>query len=80
MFEYRDAVAMVTGASSGLGRRMALDLAGRGATVVAVARRDHLLPREAAERVACDVGDLDRWAALLADAEERHGRIDVLVN
>jgi len=80
MFDYRGAVAVVSGASSGLGRRMAVDLAARGATVVAVARREHLLPEEAAERVAGDVADLDEWAALLASVERRHGRLDVLVN
>ena len=80
MFEYRGAVAVVTGASSGLGRRMAVDLAGRGATVVAVARRHQLLPDTAVERLGCDVTDLDGWAALLADVEARHGRIDLLVN
>jgi acetoacetyl-CoA reductase len=80
MFDHRGAVAVVTGASSGLGRRMAVDLVARGATVVAVARRQQLLPAEAAERLGCDVGDLDAWAALLADVEARHGRIDLLVN
>ena len=40
---YRDQVAVVTGASSGLGRRLALDLAAAGATVVGVARREDRL-------------------------------------
>jgi short-subunit dehydrogenase len=90
MFRYEGAVAVVSGASSGLGRRLAVDLAGRGATVVAVARRATLLdelvaePRAsgagAVEAAPCDVGDLEAWAALLADVEARHGRVDVLVN
>jgi NAD(P)-dependent dehydrogenase (short-subunit alcohol dehydrogenase family) len=37
--DFQDQVAVVTGASSGLGRRLALDLAAAGASVVGVARR-----------------------------------------
>jgi short-subunit dehydrogenase len=88
-FPYQDAVAVVSGASSGLGRGLALELARRGATVVAVARREPLLDElldqlrlgeASAERAACDVADLDSWSALLDDVARRHGRIDVLVN
>ena len=89
MFELRGAVAVVTGASSGLGRRFALDMAARGATVIGVARRQELLSSLATEMhrtsatsstVTCDVSDTDRFVAVLADAERDHGRIDVLVN
>lgn len=80
MFPYRGAVAVVTGASSGLGRRMALDLAERGAAVVGVARREEVLRDLPFEAAPCDVGDLDRWGQLLRDIEARHGRVDVLVN
>ena len=38
MKSYDNQVAVVTGASSGIGRRLALDLAGRGATVIGLAR------------------------------------------
>lgn len=86
---YAGRVAVVTGASSGLGRRMALDLAARGALVVGLARREDRLA-EVAERLkqasagsstrACDVRDSDRYAAVLRELEREHGRIDVLVN
>lgn len=82
-------VALVTGASNGIGRRMALTLARAGAKVVLVARRaDHL---EAAVRdieaaggsaaaVPWDLLDLEALAALHAKASETFGAPDVLVN
>jgi uncharacterized protein len=89
MFTIRDAVAVVTGASSGLGRRMALDLARRGAVVTAVARREERLRAVAddmqrtspASRYAvCDVSDTDHYLSVLRQLEQRHGRIDLLIN
>eukprot|EP01052_Picozoa_sp_SAG31_P034011 SAG31_NODE_3914_length_3756_cov_1.638228_7_plen_131_part_00 len=58
-------VILVTGASSGVGQALALDFARRGWTVVALARRKHLLERLAAQPEAagnvkpfvCDVSD-----------------------
>jgi 3-oxoacyl-[acyl-carrier protein] reductase len=49
LFDLSGAVALVTGASSGLGRRFALVLAERGASVVLVARRKERLEALAAE-------------------------------
>jgi short-subunit dehydrogenase len=86
---YDDQVAVVTGASSGIGRRLALDLAGRGATVIGLARRAALLDELARELVdhtpksstrVCDVADAARFGEVLADVEREHGRIDVLIN
>ncbi|MGD0321354.1 MAG: SDR family oxidoreductase [Acidimicrobiales bacterium] len=86
---YRGKLAVVSGASSGLGRRMALDLAGAGATVVAVARRSELLekleselhvlsPHSSCHR--CDVTDVAAWTRLLGEVERDRERIDLLVN
>jgi uncharacterized protein len=85
---YDGQVAVVTGASSGLGRRLAVELAGRGATVVGIARRQALLDDLAAElrshtpssrTVACDVADADAYRAVLADVESTDGKVDVLI-
>ncbi|MCL4414569.1 MAG: SDR family oxidoreductase, partial [Actinobacteria bacterium] len=86
---YDKKVAVVTGASSGIGRRLAVDLAARGATVVGVARREVLLAELEADlqrrsgagatRV-CDLADPAAFVELLGKVEEEHGRIDVLVN
>jgi 3-oxoacyl-[acyl-carrier protein] reductase len=81
-------VAMVTGASRGIGRAIALRLAARGATVIAGARGDHAeavvdeirAAGGAAERVALDVTDPGRLQEVVAAIIERHGRVDVLVN
>ena len=86
---YEGKVAVVTGASSGIGRRLALDLAERGAVVIGLARRGALLAelerelRAASPRSAttvCDVGDTAAYGEALADVEKERGRIDVLVN
>jgi short-subunit dehydrogenase len=87
--DYRGRVAIVTGASSGIGRQLALDLAGRGASVVISARRRELLDRVAEEcrarggSVEALVGDVGERAFvddMAARAVERFGRIDVVVN
>lgn len=80
-------VAIVTGASSGLGDRFARVLHGAGATVVVGARRVDRLESLAAELggervvpVACDVAVDDDCTRLVATAVDRFGRVDVLVN
>ena len=88
MRRYDGEVAVVTGASSGLGRRLAVELAARGATVVGIARRRELLDELATElrartpssrTMVCDVGDADAYGALLGDVENREGKVDVLI-
>jgi NAD(P)-dependent dehydrogenase (short-subunit alcohol dehydrogenase family) len=77
-------VAVVTGASSGLGARFAQVLAGAGAHVVVAARRADRIEALAKEvgglAVPCDVVDADDRDRLVNTALERFGRIDVLVN
>jgi NAD(P)-dependent dehydrogenase (short-subunit alcohol dehydrogenase family) len=78
---------VVTGASSGLGAHTARQLAARGATVLAVARRADRLESLAAADVegsitafVADVTDPEQCDALARAADERLGGIDVLVN
>lgn len=76
--------AVVVGASSGIGRETAVQLARRGAKVLAVARRQARLQQLSAEAgVDYLVGSIDddtSCRAIVAGAEERLGRVDVFVN
>lgn len=82
-------VAMVTGASRGIGRAIARHLAGEGADVVISARGRNALDDAVAEigaqggsaiTQAADVTDPEQVEALFAMTVERFGRLDVLVN
>ncbi|GAB2611430.1 SDR family oxidoreductase [Streptomyces capparidis] len=83
----RDRVAVVTGASSGIGRATAAAFARRGWAVVLAARRTEELERAAAECrgertlvVPTDVTDAGAVENLARQAVARFGRIDVWVN
>lgn len=79
-------VAVVTGASSGLGDRFVRVLAATGATVIAVARRaDRLeaLVEECGDNVIampCDLLDADQRSQLAQDISERGLEVSILVN
>ncbi len=82
-------VALVTGASQGLGRALALAYAREGAKLVVNARSEEKLHpvAEEAERlgakvlaVPADVADSESVDRLVSQAADRFGRIDVLVN
>ena len=86
LFDLTGQVAVVTGASSGLGDRFARVLHAAGASVVVAARRAERLERlrdELGDRVLAVTADLTVAAdreRLIATAIEQHGRLDVVVN
>ena len=89
LFDLSGRVAVVSGAASGMGRAMALALAGHGADVVPVDRDEPGLLRTAAEieafgrravPCACDVSDADQVRALFRRVDREAGRIDFLAN
>ena len=90
MGSFTGKVALVTGASRGIGKAVALELAGRGAHVAFNYFRSH---RAAAEtereiralgveclRVRAHLGDSDKIAELFSQVESSFGRLDILVN
>ncbi len=88
MFDLTGKVALVTGASRGIGRAIALQLARQGATVVATARGDNAAETAAhivaaggrAEAIGVDVTDAAAIEQLPATVVQRHGRLDILVS
>lgn len=90
LFDLTGRVAVLTGASKGMGLHMAKALAAHGATVVISARKQDQLDGAAAEinaatgaeraiPVACNVGYKDQLQALVDTARDRAGPIDIVV-
>ncbi|MBR3156025.1 MAG: SDR family NAD(P)-dependent oxidoreductase, partial [Methanobrevibacter sp.] len=89
-FDIKDKVAVVTGASSGLGWQIAQAYASQGAKVALFARREERLQENVAEiedkfgtdvmYAVCDVGDYDSITEAIAKVMDAYGRIDILVN
>jgi NAD(P)-dependent dehydrogenase (short-subunit alcohol dehydrogenase family) len=87
--ELSSKVAVVIGATSGIGRTLAIGLAKAGADVVPTGRREELVATAAAEiekigrrslRVSCDVADRASLERCLNGALEAFGKVDILVN
>ena len=80
-------IALVTGASSGIGRNAALALCDAGYTVVGCGRREESLAETAKQitkgefhPVVCDVADMGSVDAMFAEIKSRYGRLDVAFN
>ncbi len=89
MFDLHGRVAVITGASSGLGRQFALALAGQGADIVLLARRMDKLEAVAEEvrekgvkclPVKCDICELGDIKDAVKATIEEFGKVDILVN
>lgn len=89
MFDLHGRVAVVTGASSGLGLQMATGFAKQGADLVIMARRMEKLEKEAEKirslgvsclPIQCDVTDTDAVNKAAEEAYKFYGKIDILVN
>lgn len=89
-FDLTGQVAVVTGASTGLGVQMAKAFASQDANLVLLARRQNLLDENAATiemefdmkalPIACDITQTEQVKAAVAATMERFGRVDILVN
>jgi 3-oxoacyl-[acyl-carrier protein] reductase len=89
MFSLKDKVAVVTGASQGIGREIALALAEAGAKVVVAARNEEKLAALVQEiagkggeafAVKLDVADAEQTKAAFKIILEKFGKVDILVN
>jgi 3-oxoacyl-[acyl-carrier protein] reductase len=88
MIDLSGRIALVTGASRGIGKAIAAKLAARGAHVLVAARGENARPVAdeivaaggKAEAVALDITEPGACEATVAGALERHGRVDILVN
>src|SRR5215470_1211062 len=89
MFSLKDKVALVTGASQGIGRDTALALAEAGAKVAVAARNEEKLATLVKDIAAAggeafavkmDVSDVEQVKAGFKTVIEKFGRLDILVN
>ena len=88
-FSLTDQVALVTGASRGIGEAIARGFAEQGATVILASRKQEGLDKVAesieadggkAVPIACHAGNVEQIAALFERIESEFGRLDILVN
>lgn len=86
---FADKVALVTGASAGIGRTIAVALAREGATVVVSGRNADGLSGTVkeieaiggrADSIAAEISDAAQVANLIEEIAQRHGRLDIAVN
>jgi NAD(P)-dependent dehydrogenase (short-subunit alcohol dehydrogenase family) len=89
LFDLTGKIALVSGASRGIGAAIAKLLAGQGAHTIVSSRRqadceavvdDIVAAGGSAAALTCHIGELDQIEALFAKVREKHGRLDVLVN
>lgn len=88
-FSLSNKIALITGASRGIGEAIAKSLAARGAHCILVSRKPEALDKVAddinkaggkAETMASHTGYLDQIQALFDSIKEKYGRLDILIN
>ena len=88
-FDLTGKIAIVTGASRGIGAEIARLLAAHGAHVIVSSRKqedcqavvdDIVANAGSAEAIACHIGEMAQIESLYAQVEKTHGRLDILVN
>jgi len=89
MFDLNNKVAIITGASQGIGRTIALVFAKSGANVICIARSESKIKELClkitdqggqASPIACDVGDGDAFANAIKSVTNEYGKLDILIN
>ena len=83
MFDLKDKVVLITGATGGIGGAIARAMKSNGATVVVSGRNESKLAQEFDDgyiKIPCDLAADNSAESLIADVINRAGRIDVLVN
>ena len=89
MFDLSGKVALITGASRGIGQSISIVLAQYGAHVICVSRNINDVQSVAdkitnqkfvASAVSCDISNTNNVTELVKDIIEKHGRIDILIN
>ena len=89
MFDLNNNVAIITGASQGIGRTIAIVFAKSGANVICIARSESKIKELCfeitdqggqASPIACDVGDGDAFSNAIKSVTNEYGKLDILIN
>ena len=89
MFDLSGKVAIITGASQGIGRTMATIMSESGASIVCVARSKQKIEELSSEienkggraiPIACDIGDGDAFSNTIKSVVDQFGKLDILIN